>query len=218
MNYALKLLIPLGLGIVAAVVNWMVLSANTQPIKFVTVKKPLRQGDLFDLEVCDELRVPPSFKGLSKSAVRYEDRGVLSGRRVRRDIAPNDPVFFADTDLTGKWLALEKTEELFPIELDDVAVDDNLLRIGNMIRFRLTAMDGESEPPWVGPFKIVAVGSKINNNFSEERASASGGTLSVGIAYDMERNKEQLVRLEAFCDARLRGEAQMLGVRIVDTR
>ncbi len=218
MNYAIKLLIPLALGVVAAMVNWMVLSANTQPIKFVTVKQRMEVGDLFDLEKCTELEVPPSFNSLSKSAVRYEDRGVLSGRRVRRAIEQNDPVFFADTDLSGKWLTLEKTEELFPVELDDVAVDDKLLRIGNQIRFRVPAMDDEDSPPWVGPFKIVAVGSKINNNFTEERSSSSGGTLSVGIAYDMERNKDQLTRLETFCDAQRRGEAQMLGVRIVDTR
>lgn len=218
MNYAIKLLIPLTLGVVAAVVNWMVLSSNTKPIKFVTVKEAMKVGDLFDLEMCAELSVPPSFKSLSSSAVRFEDRGVLSGRRVRRAIEPNDPVFFADTDLSGKWLALENAEELFPVELGDVAVDENLLRIGNRIRFRVTALEGESEPPWVGPFKIVAVGSKINNNFSEERSSASGGSLSIGIAYDMEQNKEQLTRLEAFCDAQGRGEAKILGVRIVDTR
>ncbi len=218
MNYAIKLLIPLALGVVAAVVNWMVLSANTQPIVFVTVKKQLGVGDLFDLQLCEELRVPPTFKNLSKSAVRFEDRGVLSGRVVRRVIEPGDPVFFADTDLSGKWLTLDKSEELFPVELDDVAVDDKLLRIGNQIRFRVPVMDGEDSPPWVGPFKIVAVGSKINNNFTEERSSSSGGTLSVGIAYDMERNKDQLTRLETFCDAQRRGEAQMLGVRIVDTR
>ena len=53
MNYAIKLLIPLALGIVAAVVNWMVLSANTQPIKFVTVKQRMEPGDLFDLEMCN---------------------------------------------------------------------------------------------------------------------------------------------------------------------
>ena len=150
--------------------------------------------------------------------MRFEDRGVLSGRRVRRAIEPNDPVFFADTDLSGQWLTLGKAEELFPVELDDVAVDDKLLRIGNQIRFRVPAMEGEDQPPWVGPFKIVAVGSKINNNFTEEKASTSGGSLSVGIAYDMEHNKEQITRLEAFCDAQRKGEAQMLGVRIVDSR
>jgi len=218
MNYALKLLIPLALGIVAAVVNWMVLSANTQPLVFVTVKTQLAVGDLFDLEMCDELRVPPTFKNLSKSAVRFEDRGVLSGRVVRRAIEPGDPVFFADTDLSGEWLMLDKSEELFPVELDEVAVDQKLLRIGNQIRFRVPAMDGESAPPWVGPFKIVAVGSKINNNFSEERGSSSGGTLSIGIAYNMQRDKDQLTRLEQFCDEQRRGAAQMLGVRIVDTR
>lgn len=218
MNYAIKLLIPLALGIVAAAVNWMVLSANTEPLEFVTVKEKMEVGDLFDLEKCAVLEVPPSFQHLSRTAVRFVDRGVLSGRKVRRSIEPQDPVFFADTDLSGEWLMLDKTEELFPVELDEVTVDPKLFRIGNQIRFRVPAMEGESAPPWVGPFKIVAVGSKINNNFSEERGSSSGGALSIGIAYDMQQNKEQLTRLEQFCDEQRKGTAQMLGVRIVDTR
>ncbi len=218
MNYALKLLIPLALGVVAAIVNWMVLSANTQPVAYVTVKQPLNEGDPISLDMCVELEVPPTFRDLSKSIVPYRDRGVLSGRIARRTIAPGDPIFFADTDLEGQWLTLKSSEELFPVELDEVAVDPQLLRIGNEIRFRVPALDGEKEPPWVGPFRIVAVGSKVNNNFSEERASSSGGTLSIGIAYNMERDKDQLTRLEAFCDEQRRGAAQMLGVRIVDKR
>ncbi len=218
MNYAIKLLIPLTLGIVAAAVNWMVLASNTTPIEFVTVKDTMQVGDLFDLQKCDKLEVPPGFKNLSKSAVRFEDRGVLSGRVVRRVIERGDPVFFADTDLGGEWLIMDDSEELFPVELDEVAVDPKLLRIGNLIRFRVPAIQGESVAPWVGPFKIVAVGSKINNNFSEERGSFSGSSLSVGIAYDMQRNEEQLKRLEQFCDAQREGKAQMLGVRIVDKR
>lgn len=218
MNYALKLLIPLALGVVAAIVNWMVLSANTQPVLFVTVSQSLEVGDLIELDKCVPLEVPPTFRDLSKTLVPYADRGVLSGRMVRRTIESGDPIFFADTDLGGQWLTLDKSEELYPVELDEVSVDPQLLRIGNEIRFRVPAREGEKDPPWVGPFRIVAVGSKINNNFSEERRSSSGGTLSVGIAYNMERDKDQLSRLEAFCDEQRRGAAQMLGVRIVDTR
>ena len=218
MNYALKLLIPLALGVVAAIVNWMVLSANTTPVLYVTVNQTLEVGDLIELDKCDMLKVPPSFRDLSKSMVPYADRGVLSGRMVRRHIEPGDPVFFADTDLGGQWLMLDTSEELYPVELDEVTVDPQLLRIGNEIRFRVPATSDETAPPWVGPFRIVAVGSKINNNFSEERRSSSGGTLSIGIAYNLKRDKEQLMRLEAFCDEQRRGTAQMLGVRIVDTR
>ncbi len=219
MNYLIKLLIPLALGIVAAVINWSVLSSGTQPVYYVTVKKSLNVGDRFELELASPLGLPPSFRDLSTTIVPYRDRGVLSGRVVRRRIEAGDPIFFADTDLGGEWLTLGPSEELFPVELGKLSVDPALLRIGNQIRFRVPPVSNEEGPQWVGPFRIVAVGSKINNNFSDEKSmSYVAGKLEVGIAYNMERDGEQLKRLEAFCDQQRRGEAEILGVRIVSQR
>ncbi len=218
MNYAIRLLIPLALGIAAAAINWMVLSTGTQPVYFVTVSQPINVGETFDLELAERLALPQNFTDLSKSIVPYEDRGVLSGRVLRRRIEKGDPVFFADTDLGGQWLALDASEELFPVPLDNVDVDPNLLRIGNDIRFRVPPIAGEDGPQWVGPFRIVVVGDKINNNFSEESSNASNGTLAIGIAYNMKRDSEQLRRLELFCDQQAEGTAKLLGVRIVAKR
>jgi hypothetical protein len=218
MNYAIKLLIPLGLGLAAAAINWMVLTSGTQVVHYVTVSQPLDVGDTFNLEASEPLALPASFKDLSQTMVLYADRGVLSGRVVRRRIEAGDPVFFADTDLGGQWLDLQPNEELFPVALDEVSVDPNLLRIGNLIRFRVPAEEGEDSPPWVGPFRIVAVGSKISNNATQERSYSPGDADSVGIAYDVRENSEQIKRLEAFCDKQRRGEATLLGVRIVDAR
>jgi hypothetical protein len=219
MNYLIKLLIPLALGIVAAVINWSVLSSGTSPVYYVTVNKALNVGEPFLLEMASPLGLPPQFRDLSKTIVPYRDRGVLSGRIVRRRIEAGDPIFFADTDLGGEWLALDPSEELFPVEIGEVAVDPGLLRIGNRIRFRVPPLSGEDGPQWIGPFRIVAVGSKINNNFSDDKSrSFSSGRLEVGIAYNLQRDGDQLKRLEAFCDQQRRGEAQVLGVRIVAGR
>lgn len=218
MNNVLKLLIPLGLGVVAAAINWMVMTAGTERVEFVTVSKTLDVGEAFDLKSAVKLELPRDFRGLSKSLVPFSERGALSGRAVRRTIEPGDPVFFADTDLGGKWLALQPSEELFPVVMDQVAVDAQLLRIGNEIRFRVPPIAGEDSPPWIGPFRIVAVGSKINNNFSDARVRGGGGGLTIGIAYNEKTNAANLKRLETFCDMQQRGEATMLGVRVVDTR
>lgn len=215
MNTAIRLLIPLALGVAAAGINWMVLSAGTQPVYFVTVSDPINVGDTFDLERAEKLALPQGFAELSKSIVPYEDRGVLSGRVVRRRIEKGDPVFFADTDLGGQWLALDASEELFPVALDNIDVDPDLLRIGNDIRFRVPPIAGEDGPQWVGPFRIVVVGDKINNNFSQERSSASSSALAIGIAYNLKRDSEQLHRLEQFCDQQSEGLAKLLGVRII---
>ena len=161
MNYALKLLIPLALGAVAAITNWLVLSANTQPVYYVTVKQRLDVNGLIDLNFCEPLAVPPSFRDLSKTMVPYSDRGVLSGRAVRRPIEVGDPIFFADTDLGGKWLALGPDDELFPVELDDVTVDSQLLRIGNQIRFRVPPTQGRQSHHGLVHFELWRLGQRF---------------------------------------------------------
>lgn len=219
MNYAMKLLIPVGLGVAAVAINWMVLTAGTAPVQFVTVTQPLKVGDTVQLEYVAPLALPRSFSGLSRTMVPYDDRGVLSGRVVRRRVEIGDPIFFADTDLGGQWLDLEPREELFLVSMDDVSADPELLRIGNMIRFRVPADEGEDGPAWVGPFRIVAVGAKINNNFSDNGSGyGSGGSLNVGIAYNAEKNGAEIARLESFCDRQRKGLATLLGIRIVDQR
>ncbi len=219
MNYAIKLLIPLALGVIAAVINWTVVSSGTQPVYYVTVKQAINVGEPFRLEMAAQLGLPPSFRDLSQTIVPYRDRGVLSGRIVRRRIEAGDPIFFSDTDLGGEWLALDPSEELFPLELDGVSVDSQLLRIGNEIRIRVPPSEGETSPPWLGPFRIVAVGAKINNNFSDRgNSSLGGGAIQIGIAYDLKRTDNQLQRLEEFCDDQRLGKAQILGVRIVSNR
>ena len=66
MNYALKLFIPFGLGLVAAVINWMILSTATQEVQYVTVKQQLKFGESFNLEMAEPLPVPARFKDLSR--------------------------------------------------------------------------------------------------------------------------------------------------------
>lgn len=217
MNYTLKLIIPAGLGIAAAAINWTVLSSRTAPVHLVTVTKPVDFNDTISVEMLKPLPLPRQLVNaeLKKSIVTFKDRGLLSGRKARRTIQPGDPIFLADTDLGGVWVGLDPGEELFLVSLDDVSADPELLRIGNLIRFRVPASQkfGEDAPQWLGPFRIVAVGNKVSNLTGKDRFR-SGRNLTVGIAY--KKNSQQVARLEEFCDDQQLGKATMLGIRVVE--
>jgi hypothetical protein len=216
MKYLLRLLIPLGLGAVAALLNLYMVTAQTESVVFLTVDKPMDQNEMFDLTHAKELPLPQKYGELLKSVVPFSDRGIVSGRVARRTIQPGDPVFYADFDLDGQWLSLGPGEELFPIELKDFSVDSKLLRIGNNIHFRVPNESEDEEPLWIGPYRIVAVGGKINNNFDDDKRSISG-TFSIGVAYNKERDALLIKQLESFCDRQVLG-AKILAVRIQDTR
>jgi hypothetical protein len=219
MNYLLKLLIPIGLGILAAFINYAMVTSQTKLETFVTVALPVEAGTPFDLVQVAPLELPQKFGYLSKSIVPFSNRGIISGRVTRRKIEPGDPVFFADFDLGGEWLALESGEELFPLQLQDIVVDPSLLRIGNMIHLRVPSADTKSDPEWIGPFRIVAVGSKINNNFGESNRGGGGtGTISLGLAYNPTRDARQIKQLELFCDRQRTANAKISAVRLQDTR
>jgi len=216
MNYLLKLLIPLGLGAVAAFLNVYMVTAQTESVEFLMVDKEMKEGEMFDLKYAKQLNLPQKYKNALTSVVPYSARGAVSGRKARRSLKANDPVFYADFDLGDKWLSLKEGEELFPIELKNFSVDSSLLRIDNNIYFRVPDESDEEEPIWIGPYRIVAVGGKINNNFDDDKRNSSGA-FSLGIAYNKARDALLIKQLESFCDRQASG-ARILAVRIQDTR
>ena len=222
MSHSMKLLASLALGGAAALINWMVLAGETKPTYFVTVRERIEAGQTFDLAKAEMLPVPSNLvsSNMAASFVPFTERGSLSGRVVKRDIEPGDPVFYADTDLGGKWFDLEPFEELYPVSLEDASADARLMRVGNQIRFRIPSEDPAAQgAEWIGPFRIVAVGSKINNHGGDDsRGMSSGSSLSVSIAYNAKQPSQQIVKLQQFCDLRKQGKATLLGVRIVDNR
>jgi len=219
MNYLAKLLIPLGLGILAAFVNYLILSSSTAKLDFVTVDKDVPRDSPIDLANLKKLSVPREFEGLRQTMVPWSERGVLSGKRVRRSIKPNDPVFYADTDFEGDWLDLKDGEKLFPVNIGELEFDPTLLRIGNNIQFRVSNYK-EAEPEWIGPYRVVAVGSKLRNDQDGERGSRQSSAQSIGIAYNMAepRMRDSLTKLESFCDAQRGGKAVMLSVLIEEIK
>jgi len=219
MNYLAKILIPLALGILAAFVNYLILSSSTAKLDFVTVDKEVPRDAPIELINLRKLSVPKEFQGLRQTMVPWNERGVLSGKRVLRPIRPNDPIFFADTDFEGDWLDLKDGEKLFPVNIGELEFDPTLLRIGNYIQFRVSLYKN-AEPEWIGPYRVVAVGSKLRNDQDGPTSSRQSSAQSIGIAYNKENPSmgDSLTKLELFCDAQRAGNAVMLSVLIEEIK
>jgi hypothetical protein len=221
MNYLLKILIPLGLGILAAFVNYLILSNSTAKLDFVTVIKDVPRDTPIDVNNLKKLSLPKEFADLGQTMILWSERGVLSGKLALRKIQKGDPVFFADTDTVGDWLDLKDGEKLFPVNIGDLEFDPTLVKIGNYIQFRISSEEG-AESKWIGPYRVVAVGSKSRNDEEGEGRSRQSNAQSIGIAYNMSdpKMRDSLRELEAFCDAQRKGNrtALMLGVLLEEPK
>lgn len=224
MNYLVKILIPLGLGILAGFVNYLILQKGAAEIHFVTVETAVERGKPIEVDNLKKLSVSDKFSGLVKSMVPWSDRGALSGKLALRKIEEGDPVFFADTDNEGGWLDLKDGEKLFPVNIGDLEFDSTLVKIGNNIQFRIRIQKKDSldeeDPKWIGPYRVVAVGSRSRNDEDGEGRSRQSNAQSIGIAHNMSdpKMRASLAELEAFCDKQRKGEAQMLGVLLDEPR
>ena len=164
MGFSLRLLIPLGLAILAATVNYMAMSALTRPITFVQVTQDLKYGEHFSEANLTPLEVPAAFENLGNSAVPWREHGILDGQPAMRNFTRGDIVFWRDSPRAGLSVEVKPEEEdVLPLSLQQVEVVAPLLRVGSRVLFRFSKDDPKGGPVWVGPFTIVSVGNRLTN-------------------------------------------------------
>ena len=105
MNYTIKLLIPVALGIAAAATNWISISARTQPKKFTVAARPIKEGQLISVGDLAAVDIPANQAGnLDKTAIPYKQMSTLSGQVALRSIEMNDLIFWSDAPVRGPRL------------------------------------------------------------------------------------------------------------------
>lgn len=216
MSYTVKLLIPIGLGILAAVINWMILSAQVEPVDFITVNRTIPVGQLISPDDLLPLELPAKFRQqLSKTAVPYEDRGLLSGQTPRRTLEPGDIVLYQDTPLRGPVLDLREGETAVVVPLGKSALPTGVLVVGQMVSFRIPVRDTEASEPgtlrWVDPFRLVTVGGQR----TVDRAGRSSATRieQVSVAFK-DKGTDQQRHLEEYLDRLRRGDGVSLSIQV----
>ena len=171
MGKSLGWLVPVILGVIAGGIYLTAIRSGTRTIELVGVSQNLRAG----ADLTDDVFVRVSIradKSVLRSAVRWEDRGLLVGRRVNRSLVEGELLLFSDV----RQAAGDAGANLKPDETSrTVSVPQNRivpgLRIGDSVVFLVAGNGGEAEaepPPEkkgrpgfgdreIGPFRIVGL-------------------------------------------------------------
>jgi hypothetical protein len=192
MNNALKLLIPIALGIVAAAVNWFALQEKTAPGVYLKVKEDIRAGQPFTADILDRLEVPGDSGSLRETAVPYRDKAVLYNSPSLRDLKKGDLVLWRDVKPQ-----MVPGEDQLPISLEGISVvHPRLLAVGNEVTFVIDrngnktaapssstggTKSSESRPDltYIGPFRIVTVDGQVARPEKESRGGERLITLAI---------------------------------------
>jgi hypothetical protein len=222
MTFFAKFAIPLGLGLAAGLVNWQVLNSRTKAVALTRVTVPLEVGDRIDVEMLEAVDVPAAFAPLIETAVPFADRGAVIQQRAHRKYRRGDLVLWQDVGSGGTPLDLRPGEDALLVSLDGVTLDVDLLTIGNYLSFRIPPPTGDAaagpsaaQPVWIGPFRLVSIGSAVTNDDPRDDFHGDVKSISVAVKQAGSSDEAQLVRqLESFCDRQRQNDARLLGVKL----
>jgi hypothetical protein len=172
----LRVGLPILVGLIAAVLNFLILRSGTAPIVLTVV----RQDVPADTELTEDMLEPlpvRAERAIFKSAVRYPERGVsLLGRRVVRQLSAGEVVLYTDVhnvDEENIGLELKPGESTltFSVKGNRVARE---LRAGNSVgvlvmvpapprelgrgAMRLPAPPSSTQR-MLGPFRLLSLGA-----------------------------------------------------------
>lgn len=171
---ALRLLLPVVLGILAAILNFMVLRGSTAPLELAVLNTDLKADTELTDDMLDRLPVRAD-KGIVKSVVPYSDRGLLLGRRVMRPIGAGEVLLYTDVhnldeENISLYLKPGETTLTIPVKSSRVAPG---LRRGDSIGILVT-MRPEPNPSksvlrtpadatrMLGPFRLLRLGTVVD--------------------------------------------------------
>lgn len=175
--------IPILVGLIAAGLNYYVLSQRDEPVKFLRVKERVRAGTTISVEAVDviELTAPPeTLKQMGATVVSARDKSIVVGRAAIRDLEPNDLVLWRDF-VTARG---ELKKPSVPVPLEGLTLPDRLLQVGDQIGFVLSRRtppatpDGPPGEPVleeIGPFRISSVSGQTRRPELDSREAVGPG-------------------------------------------
>jgi hypothetical protein len=162
---AYRILIPVALGVFAALANFLAVRSKTATIEIVAVTHDVKAGH----ELADADLAPVAVRAesaLEVSAVRYEKRGELLGRKVNRALRAREVLFTSDT---VRRVGDDVQANLRPGEISRTlavkagCVAPNLQvgdEVGLLLRGAVTT-EGQ-ELRLVGPYRLIGLGERDN--------------------------------------------------------
>ena len=205
MHYSLKLLIPIGLGVLAAGLNYLTINAGLPQTEFIAAKRTIIAGKTIKKSDLVELPIPQNFEdSLAGLAPQYVERGSIIGQRAVRDVPAGDIVLLADTALGGVEDVNAESHQRVPLGRNSEY--SGLFDAGMNVYFRVATQGERGERVYkrLGPFKLLAVRS---GKVTAKRARGSEPTLidEVLVAFDLTNPKTQDLELQRFLDELQKG-------------
>jgi len=162
---ALRIVIPLTLGLIAGVINFYAVRGTSPPIDLVAVKEDTKAGtEIRGPDMLVKVRVRADAPDILKSAVPWADRGVLLNRKLNRPMAAGEVILFADVQPEGvedvaSQLRPGEVSFTFPVRASRIAPG---LRPGDTVAVVVDASEGGDEKGLrrVVPVRLLAVGER----------------------------------------------------------
>jgi hypothetical protein len=212
MKNTLKLVIPLVLGLIAGIFNFLALKSTVQEVSFVKAKTTIEIGAAFEEDNVEALPLTAKLaESLKDTAVLYEDLGLLSGQRATRTIQSGDIIFYRDTEsMQGEIYDFRAGDKAaLPVSLEGVTTPPKM-RVGDRVELKIP-IDTPAGPSsrWIGPFRLVSVGEEISNSAEIVESTR------ISVAYD-EKNREMLDALETFIDrSSANDDVRLINIRLL---
>ncbi len=172
--------VPIVLGLIAMGINWMVLESKLVATDYVVVIGKIKAGQPFKRENLRKFPLRGIDGSLKGTALRYDQISMIQDTPCARDLMEGDLVLLRDSPATRKDVYLQPDERSLQIDLDSVKYEPELLVVGAEIGFvyaqlpvktEATPPGGATPPPSSaadlkpfieGPFRIVAIGRRVN--------------------------------------------------------
>ncbi len=173
----LAILIPIGLGLLAGVMNFLAVRSSIKPIELVSVNDTIRPGT----PIAASMLVPISVRAdqaILRSAIPWEQRGIVFERRVNRELGKGEILLFADVRQmdTDAVRNLREGETSLTISVPESKIVPGL-RISDDVMVVVAARGAEEEDTTitkgqsvrlVGPFRVVGLGDAPGSGVSRD--------------------------------------------------
>lgn len=193
--------IPICLGVAAAILNLMAVRSATSTVDLTVVNADVKAGTPLTEDMLGRLTVRAD-KDVFRSAVRYEDRGVLVGRPVARPLVAQEVVLLADIRLSGTFdvrANLRPGERSLTLTVKTTRIVPGL-RVGDEVD---VVLSGDPDPPaesgdpprrptpaarggrtlgTVGPFRVVGLGERPEGTSGAYRVEDRQVVIAYGAA------------------------------------
>jgi hypothetical protein len=173
MNPLVRLVAPLTLGVVAAIINWIVVEGRTSATPYVRIRQEVRAGETIERGALGRVDLPGDPGDLRATLIPYGDADVVIGTRAQRDLFPGDLLLWQDATRPDAAIPAEADERILPIDLGGVAVETSLLYPGSQLDF------------WIAPPPSFATATA--------GAAATGDEMELQVAVDPEKADYRLI-------------------------